>query len=75
MRDKRIEILSEALRRGGEATLLELLDERLRPALSVCLVDRVIERFPLGVLDAFALSLRELGIQVAGTVHAAALAV
>jgi hypothetical protein len=41
----------------------------------VGLADRVIERLPIGVLDPFALAVRDLGVEVAGLVNAAALTV
>ena len=73
--DERVEIVGQALGRGGEAALVELVDERLRSLLCVALVDRVIERLPVGVLDPFALAFGQLGVEVAGPMHAAALPV
>ncbi|HYB29250.1 MAG TPA: hypothetical protein VEF89_21735 [Solirubrobacteraceae bacterium] len=73
--DERVEVVGEALGRGGEAALVELVDERLESLLGVAWVDRVITRLPVGVLDAFAFALGELGVEVVGAVNAAALAV
>ena len=53
--DERVEIVRQALGRGGEAALVELVDERLESFLAVAFVDRVIQRLPVGVLDSFAL--------------------
>jgi hypothetical protein len=47
----------------------------LESLLGVAFVDRVVERLPVGVLDAFALAFGQLGVQVARPMHAAALAV
>ena len=55
MHDERVEIVRQALGRGGEAALVELVDERLESFLAVAFVDRVIQRLPVGVLDSFAL--------------------
>ncbi len=53
-------------------SLVELVDQGLESLLGVCLADRVLERLPVGVLDAFALSFGELGVEVARAVGAAA---
>jgi hypothetical protein len=63
--DERVEVVGEASRRGGVAALVELVDERLEPLLGVALVDCVIERLPVGLLDAFAFALGQLGVEVA----------
>jgi hypothetical protein len=41
----------------------------------VAFVDRIVERLPVGVLDALALAFGQLGVQIAGAVNAAALAI
>ena len=43
---ERVQIVGEAFGGGGVAGLLELVDQRLEPLLSVALVDRLIERPP-----------------------------
>ena len=73
--DERVQIVGEALRRGGEAALVELVDEGLESLFGVALVDRLIERPPVRLLDAFALAVGELGVQVPRSMHATALAV
>jgi hypothetical protein len=47
----------------------------LEPPLGVGLADRVIQGLPAGVLDALALAVGELGVEVPGAVNAAPLAV
>jgi hypothetical protein len=59
--DERVQIVGQALGRVGEAALVEVVDERLEPVLGVAFVDRVIERLPVRVLDAFAFALGQLG--------------
>jgi hypothetical protein len=71
MHDERVQIVGQTLGRGGEAGLVELVDERLQSLLGVALVDRVIERLPVGMLDPFALAFG----QFAGPMNAAALTV
>jgi hypothetical protein len=61
MHDERFQIVGQALGRGGEAALVELVDQRLQSLLGVAGVDRVIERLPVGVLDPFALAFGQLG--------------
>jgi len=73
--DERVQIVGQALRRGGEAAFVELVDECLQSLLGVAFVDRVIERLPVRMLDAFALAFGQLGVEVAGPMHAAALPV
>ena len=53
--DERVQIVGQALRRGGEAALVERVDEGLESLPGVALVDRVIERLLVGMLDPFAL--------------------
>jgi hypothetical protein len=36
--------------------VVELVDERLQPAFGVLLADRLVQRLPVGVLDALALA-------------------
>ena len=74
MDDERVQIVGQALRRGGEAALVELVDEGLESLFGVALVDRLIERPPVRVLDAFALAVGQLRVQVPSPVHATALA-
>ena len=57
--DERVEIVGQAFGRGRVAILVELVDERLESLLGVAGVDRVIQRLPVGVLDAFAFALGE----------------
>ena len=64
--DERVQIVGQALRRGGEAAFVELVDECLQSLLGVAFVDRVIERLPVRMLDAFALAFGQLGVEVAG---------
>jgi hypothetical protein len=59
--DERVEVVREALRRGGVAGAVELVDERLESLFSVALVGGVVERLPVGLADAFALPLGQLG--------------
>src|SRR5215217_5146768 len=65
MDDERVEVVGQASGRGGVAALVELVDERLEALLGVALVDRVIERLPVRLLDAFALAFGQLGVEVA----------
>jgi hypothetical protein len=62
--DERVEVVREALRRGGVAGAVELVDQRLESLLSVPLVGGVVERQPAGGADAFALTLGQLGEQL-----------
>src|SRR5215218_11504797 len=73
--DERVEVVGEALRRGGVPGLVELVDERLELLLGVASVDGLIERLPVRLADAFAFALGHLRVEVARAVHAAALAV
>jgi Na+/H+-dicarboxylate symporter len=73
--DERVEVVGEAAGGGGEATLVQVVDERLEAMFGVLFADRVIQGFPIGVLDAFAFSFGELGVEVPRAVDAAALAV
>jgi hypothetical protein len=56
-------IVGQALHGGGEAALVELVDERLESLLGVAFIDGVVERLPVSVLDALVLG--QLGVQVA----------
>jgi hypothetical protein len=73
--DERVEVVGQALRRGGVAGSVELADQALEALLAVALVGGVVERLPGGLAHAFALALGQLGQQVAHAVHAAVLAV
>jgi hypothetical protein len=73
--DGRVEVVGEAVGGGGEAGRVQVVDERLEALFGVPFANRVIEGLPVGLLDGFAFSLGELGVQVAGAVHAAAPAV
>jgi hypothetical protein len=53
---ERLKVVSQASRRGGESALVELVDQRLESVFGVALADRVVERLPAGLLDAFAFS-------------------
>jgi hypothetical protein len=59
--DERVEIVGEALGRGGVAGTVELVDQRLESLLAVALIDRVVERLPVSLADPFALPLGQLG--------------
>jgi hypothetical protein len=59
--DERVEIVGEALGRGGVAGTVELVDQRLASLLAVALIDRVVERLPVSLADPFALPLGQLG--------------
>src|SRR5207237_7146018 len=50
--DEGIEVVIQALRRGGVAGLIELLDEGPQAFPAVALVDRLIKRLPVGLTDA-----------------------
>jgi len=63
--DERVEVVGEASGGGGVAGLVELADERPEALLAVALVGGVIERLPVGVADAFAFAVGQLGEQVA----------
>ena len=73
--DERVEVVGEASGGRAEAALLELVDQCLQSLLGVAFVDRVIQRLPVGLADAIALGLGQLGQQVAHPVHRAVLAV
>ena len=60
VRDERVQIVGQALRRGGEAALVELIDQGFQSLLGVCLADRVVERLPVGLLDPLAPALGQL---------------
>jgi hypothetical protein len=46
--DERVEVVGQALGRGGVAGLVELLDKDLGSLLAVALAAGVIERLPVG---------------------------
>jgi hypothetical protein len=73
--DERVEVVGEALGGGGVARPIELVDEGLEALLSVALAGGVIERPPVGLADAFALAIGQLGEQVPNAVNTAVLAV
>ena len=73
--DERVEVVGEAAGGCDEPALVEVVDERLEAALGVLFADRVIERLPVGVLDALALAVGQLGLQIPSSVNTAALAV
>ena len=73
--DERLEIVGQALGRGGVAGCVELVDEGLESLLSVALVGGVVKRLPVGGADALALPLGQLGQQVANAMDTAVLAV
>jgi hypothetical protein len=59
--DERVEVIGEASGGGGVASLVELVDERLEALLAVALAGGVIECLPVGLADAFALAVGQLG--------------
>lgn len=73
--DERIEVVGETLRRGGVAGAVELADQRQQALLCVALVGGLVERLPIGLPDALALAIGQLGEQVAHAVNGAVLAV
>jgi hypothetical protein len=73
--DERVEVVGQALGGGGAAGAVELVDERTESSLAVALVGGVVERPPVGLADALAFALGQLGEQVAHAVDGAALAV
>ena len=75
MHHQGVEVIGEAAGGGGEPAVVEVVDQRLEPLLGVGLADRLVERLPVGVLDAFAFAIGQLGVQVPGAVNAAALSV
>jgi hypothetical protein len=70
--DERVEIVGEALGRGGVAARVEFVDERLQSVLGVAGAGRVVERLPGRVLDAFAFALGQLGVKVARAARSSA---
>jgi hypothetical protein len=58
--DERVQIVRETLRRRGVAGAVELVNEGLESLLAVALIDRVVERLPVGLADAFALPFGQL---------------
>jgi len=73
--DEGVEVVGETFGGGGVASAVELVDERLQSLLSVALGGGVVEGVPIALTDALALSLRQLGEQVADAVNGAVLAV
>jgi hypothetical protein len=55
--DDGVEVVGQAPGRRAEAAFLELVDERVQPLLGVAVVDRVVQRLPIGLADAVALGL------------------
>jgi hypothetical protein len=49
--------------RGGEAALIELVDQGLAALFGGAVVDGFVERLPVGVLDAFVLAFGQLGVR------------
>jgi hypothetical protein len=72
---ERVQIVGQAASGGGEPFFVELVCERIQATLGVPFADRLIQGLPVGALDTFALPVRQLGVQIPGAVHAAALAV
>jgi hypothetical protein len=72
---ERVKVVGQAPRGGGVAALVELVDQRPQSLLGVRVADRVVERLPVCLLDPFAFALGQLGVEVAGAVNTAALAV
>ena len=73
--DQRVQVVGEALRRGGVARAIELVDQRVESLLAVALIDRLIECLPVGLADALALPFGQLGEHVADAVNGAVLAI
>jgi hypothetical protein len=73
--DERVQVVGEAFGGGGVAGPVELVDQALEALLAVALVGGVVEPLPVGLADAFALPLGQLGEQVADAVDGAVLAV
>ena len=73
--DERVEVVGQTPRRSGVAGRVELVDERSESLFAVALAGGVIERLPVGLGDAFALTFGQLGEQVADAVNGAVLAV
>ena len=65
---QRVEIVGQASGGGGEPVLVEVVDQRLEAVFGVLFADRVIQHLPVGVLDPFAFSVRQLGVEVARVV-------
>src|SRR5919198_108642 len=73
--DERVQVVGEALGRGDVAGVVELVDQRLELLLGVASVDGLVERLPVRLTNPFAFALGHLRVEVARTMHAAALAV
>jgi hypothetical protein len=70
--DERVQIVGQASGGGGVASLVEIVCQGLQSLLCVALIDRVIERLPVGPTHTLALALGQLGEQVAKSVNGAA---
>ena len=75
MHDQRVEVVGQAFGGGGVAAAVELVDERVEPVASVGWAGGVIECFPVGVADPFAVAFGQLGQQVPEAVNRAVLAI
>jgi hypothetical protein len=73
--DERVEIVSQALGRGGVAAAVKLVDECLEPMSSVALAGGIIQCLPIRAPDPLAVSLGQFGEQVAQTTNGAVLGV
>jgi len=72
---ERFEVVGEAGGRRRVPLVGELADERAQPALAVLLRAGLVERLPVGGLDALALSLVEPGSGLPRSTHPVALVV
>ena len=72
---ERVQIVGQTLRGGGVAGPIELACQGLESLLAVAFAGRVVECLPVGLSDAFAFAVGQLGEQVAHAVHSAVLAV
>jgi hypothetical protein len=61
MDDERVQIVGKTLRRGGVAGAVELVDQGLESLFAVALAGGLVERLPVGLADALALPLGQLG--------------
>ena len=72
---ERVQVVSQTAGGGGEAFLVELVDESMEPLSAVALVDGLIERPPVGLANTLALPVGQLRQEVADAVDGAVLAV